>query len=115
MGINIHYYTVYGVKIDKYDNEFSEAEEEVYDELKASEDLDVIMDGMGGSYMIFGKIFFDSGNLRWGDEGDVWVEIEPDWLKSYKVKAKNEFIRLFPKFAHYMDEEWKLMTFVHYS
>jgi hypothetical protein len=33
MGINTHYYTAYGVKVDDYDTEFSAACDEVYDDI----------------------------------------------------------------------------------
>ena len=57
MGINTHYYTVYGVKIDKYDNELSNVlydEEDRYslfEDGTLPEDFGLIMDGMGGSYI----------------------------------------------------------------
>jgi len=118
LGINTHYYTVYGVKINSYDKELSEemyGDGDKYDIVKASADLDVIMDDMGGKYMIFGKILFDSGDLRWNEFKDTFVEINPTYLKSYKVKAMQEFKKLLPDFFHYLDGEWKLMTFMHLS
>lgn len=116
MGINTHYYTVYGVKHEGYDNEFSETlYDEKYDEIEAHEDVDVIMDGMSGSYMIVGKILFDSGDLRWNDIEDTFVEINPAHLKMYKVKATNAFNTLFPEYKHMAEGEWKLMTLAHYS
>lgn len=116
MGINTHYYTVYGVKID-FDDEFNEHmhEDNLYDIVKQSEYLDIISDGMSGEYMIIGKILFDSGDLRWGDVQDTFVEINPAWLKSYKVQATEEFMNYFPSYGYMLDNEWKLMTLVHYS
>lgn len=48
MGIDTHYYTVYGVQIESYDEEFSEAWDDVYDEVKDNKDMQLIMDGMSG-------------------------------------------------------------------
>lgn len=115
MGINTHYYTVYGVKIDDYDTEFSAAWDEVYDEVKDNQDLAIIADGMGGDYMIFGKILFDSGDLRWSEIEDTHSDIDLTMLPEYKHKCVEQFVRYFPAFGTYMDLEWKLMTFVHYS
>lgn len=115
MGINTHYYTVYGVKIDSYDDELSEVYSDVYDEVKDNKDMAIILDSMSGSYMIFGKILFDSGDLRWGDYEDVHTDIDLNKLSEYKVMCVEQFMNYFPTFGHYMDLEWKLMTFVHYS
>lgn len=117
MGINTHYYTVYGVKVQGYDNELSE---ELYatnlcDTIESSEELDIIMDGMSGSYMIFGKILFDSGDLRWNDFEDTFVEINLDHLPAYKTVATNAMGQHLPNFKHYLEGGWKLMTLVHYS
>ena len=118
MGINTHYYTVYGVHIESYDNELSDAlygEGDLYSTIEECPDLDIIMDGMGGNYMIFGKVLFDSGDLRWSKIKDTFVEVDTEKLPEYKDKCVEQFMNYFPAFGHYMDHEWKLMTFVHYS
>ena len=118
MGINTHYYTVYGVKIDEYNEELSDAlygEGDLYEIIEECEDLSIITDGMGGNYMIFGKILFDSGDLRYNDIEDTYVEVDLNKLSEYKDKCVEQFMNYFPTFGHYMDHEWKLMTFVHYS
>jgi len=63
MGINTHYYTVYGVRINSYDNDLSEAIHGAggkYEVVEASIDLDVIMDGMDCNYMVIGN----QGHIR---------------------------------------------------
>lgn len=115
MGINTHYYTVYGIKHHEYTGEMCEALDEKYFGLESNPDVDVIADGMGGNYTIIGKILFDSGDLRYNDIEDTFVEINPAHLKMYKVKATNAFKQLFPDLAHLTEGEWKLMTLVHYS
>lgn len=115
MGINTHYYTVYGVYVDSYDMDFHEAWDELYYEIKDNKNLAIIMDGYSANYMIFGKILFDSGDLRWSEVEDVHVNIDLTKLEEYKAKCVEQFMNYFPSFGFYMDYEWKLMTFVHYS
>lgn len=121
MGINTHYYTVYGVHVDGYDDELSDAlygEGDLYLLLEDStlpEDFGLIMDGMGGNYMVFGKILFDSGDLRYNDFEDTFVEISMDDLAEHKAQYIEQFMNYFPGFGHYLDREWKLMTFMHLS
>ena len=118
MGINTHYYTVYGVHIESYDDELSDAlygEGDVHGIIENCPDLDIIMDGMGGNYMVMGKILFDSGDLRWNDFKDTFVEIELFELNEHRDRCIEQFMNHLPSFGHYMDREWKLMTFMHLS
>lgn len=115
MGINTHYYTVYGIKHPEYTDEMCETLDEKYDALEENPDVDVIEDGMCGEYTIIGKILFDSGDLRYNNIEDTYVEIDPAHLKMYKVKATNAFKELFPDLIHMTEGDWKLMTLVHYS
>lgn len=118
MGINTHYYTVYGIHVNDYDEDLSEemyGEGDKYDVVEDSTNLDVIMDGMGGNYMVIGKILFDSGDLRWNDFKDTFVEIDTGELTAIRISAEQEMQKLLPNFAHYLDGEWKLMTFMHLS
>ena len=118
MGINTHYYTVYGVRINSYDEALSEemyGDGDKYDLVEASDDLDVIMDGMGGNYMVIGKILFDSGDLRWSKIKDTFVEVDMAKLTDIRLGAVQEMNKILPNFAHYLDGEWKIMTFMHLS
>jgi len=118
VGINTHYYTVYGVRINSYDDELSETmygEGDMYETVNKSTDLDIITDGMGGEYMVFGKILFDSGDLRWSEIKDTFVEIDTSQLTNIRLGAVQEMRRILPNFAHYLDGEWKIMTFMHLS
>lgn len=116
MGINTHYYTVYGVKVE-FNDELNEElhSENLYDIIHDSEQLDIIADGMGAEYMIIGKILFDSGDLRWGDIIDTFVEINIEHLPAMKELATEQFMNHFPSYGYMLDNEWKLMTLVHYS
>lgn len=118
MGINTHYYTVYGVHVNSYDDELSDVlygEGDLFNTIEECPDLDIIMDGYGGSYMIIGKILFDSGDLRWSEVKDTFVEIELFELNEHRDRCTEQFMNHLPGFGHYMDREWKLMTFMHLS
>ena len=118
MGISTHYYTVYGVHVDSYDDELSDAlygEGDLFNIIEECPDLDIIMDGMGGNYMVMGKILFDSGDLRWNDFKDTFVEVDMASLSEYRYRCTEQFMNHLPGFGHYMDREWKLMTFMHLS
>ncbi len=118
MGINTHYYTVYGKRIDSYDDELSDAlygEGDLYETVEENEHLNIIMDGMGGDYMVIGKILFDSGDLRWSEIKDTFVEIDLDALPELRESATQEMKNILPAFVHYLDGDWKIMTFMHLS
>jgi hypothetical protein len=118
MGINTHYYTVYGKRINSYDDELSEAlygKGDLYETVEENEQLDIIMDGMGGNYMVVGKILFDSGDLRWNKIKDTFVTVDLSKLTDIRLGAVQEMQRLLPEFSHYLDGEWAIMTFMHLS
>ena len=121
MGLSTHYYTVYGVHINKYDNALSEVlyEEEnrysLFEDGTLPEDFGMIMDGMSGEYMVFGKILFDSGDLRWNDFKDTFVEVSLDKFADYRLDYMRKFSEHFPEFDEYLEDDWKLMTFMHLS
>lgn len=111
MGISTHYYTMHGIKLG-WDDDFHEA----YDDVYGDEDTPfVLLESMCGEYMIFGNILYDSGDLRWGEITDSFVEIDIEKLAEYELKYKKEFIAKFPQFEKFMYEPFNLMTFVHYS
>jgi hypothetical protein len=112
MGINTHYYTIYGVKTE-YNGEFGEAYDDVYHD---ADKPFVLIDGYSGEYMILGAVLFDSGDLRWGEIEDVYVEIDLDKLHELEHKYRKQFAAKFPEFDEAMlKEPFKLMTLVHYS
>lgn len=111
MGISTNYYTVHGLRLE-WNDEFNEAYDEVYD---VADTPFVLIDGMSGEYIILGKILYDSGDLRWGETEDSFVDIDLDTLPALESKYKQEFIAKFPEFASLVEQPFKLMTFVHYS
>lgn len=115
MGIDTHYYTVFGIK-HNYDDVPNEWKDEAYEEAYDDNDTpSVIIDGMNGEYIIMGEILYDSGNLRWGDMKDFFVEIDIDKLPDIEIDYKKQFAAKFPDFAELVNQPFKLMTFVHHS
>lgn len=111
MGISTNIYTFYGVKIG-YDEAFTEAYDEVYNDLK----VPVIIDGMMGEYIVFGEQLFDSGDFRYGmEDGDSCSETELEALSELREKYIEEFCKYLPEFRHLIDVEWKIICFTHYS
>lgn len=113
MGINTHFYTVYGVYLDEFDESLNERYKDLYDEIGKAGDIDIIIDGMGGDYMIFGKILFNSGDQRWGDVYDAFKIIDLDSLDDHKRIVTEAFIKYFPDHVDIINQEWKLMTLMH--
>lgn len=111
MGVDTNVYGVYGIRLEGYDREFSEAYDEVYDNCP----VDIIFDGMCGEYIILGEKLFDSGNIRWGmEDGDECKQIDIEDLKQIEADYKEKFVKCFPKFAYFMDAPFKLIMFTHY-
>ena len=111
MGISTNFYTVYGIKDEPF-GDFDDAYDAVYDD---KDTPNVIIDGMGGDYQILGTILFDSGDQRWGECEDTFVEIDLDKLPEIESEYKKQFVAKFPQFASMMDAPFKLFSFVHYS
>lgn len=110
MGIDVTVHTVFGVKTPWHD-EFVDDYDDVYEKFP----LDIIMDGMGGEYLIFGKNLFNSPNFRWGDGGDSLTEIDVSELPAIEAEYKQEFVKWFPQYASLIDKPFKIIAFTHYS
>lgn len=105
MGINSKYYTVYGIKHDSYYEEL----EDLADERK----IHIIQDGMCGEYCVIGQVLFDSGDQRYGDIKDEFVEINIGDLDKIREDYSAKFREALPEFEHLLYGEWQLMTFLH--
>jgi len=114
MGVDARFYTVYGVKVP-YDKEFVDY---FYDDPSGPDghyptNVDLIMDGMGGRYIIIGKILFAGEECD--DPGLTIINIS-DLLQLPGI-IQTEFRKNFP------EEYWNLvennafflMSFIHYS
>jgi hypothetical protein len=115
MGINTYFYTIYGVKTEWHD-EFHNDYFEYYDHGNVELPW-VLVDGMGGKYLIFGTPLFTSGNLRWGfEEGDFYKEFDLQSLNELEVKYREEFGKKFPNYTHLLGSDtFKLISIIHYS
>ena len=125
MGINIHVYTVYGVKLP-WDDAFYEAYEEIEEALcdefgyskpkPADRQIEAVMDSMSGEYMILGPILYDSGDFRYCEDMNNYQEIDIDGLESMQRMYKENFGRLYPEHHHLIvHKDFKLINFIHYS
>lgn len=126
MGINMHVYTVYGVKLP-WNNAFHEAYEKIEEELldefgygkpqPADRQIEAIIDGMMSEYMVLGLKLYDSGDFRYCDDMNSYQEIDIDglyvkWIDEYKEK----FARLYPDHMHLLSGvRPKLINLIHYS
>lgn len=112
MGISTHIYAIWGRKIP-WNDAFSEAYDEVYDD---DDTPDVIMDGMGGDYMILGTKLFDSGDFRWGlDNGDAYKEVDIASFPQIELAYKSAWRAKFPALADLVDKPFGLIVLTHYS
>ena len=111
MSVAINVYTYYGVKIP-YDSAFSDTYDKVYEIC----DVDVILDGMCGEYIVLGHRLYNSGDICDAfEDGDNWKEIDIEQLPKYEIEYKEAFKKWFPEFFHLIDKPFKLMTFTHWS
>lgn len=125
MGINMHVYTVYGVRLS-WDDAFHEAYEEIEEALidefgwgkpqPADRQIEAIIDAMMGEYMVFGLKLYDSGDFRYCDDMNNYQEIEEVGLFGKWFDYKEQFARLYPNHVHLLEGvQPKLINLIHYS
>jgi hypothetical protein len=74
----------------------------------------VLIDGYSGEYVILGVKLFDSGDQRYGEVEDVYVEIDIGKLHNLEFEYRKEFEAKFPQFVEtLLKEPFKLMTLMH--
>lgn len=125
MGINMHVYTVYGVRLpwnDAFYEAYEEIEEALVDEFgygkpqPADRQIEVIIDAMMGEYMVFGLKLYDSGDFRYCDDMNSYQEIEEVGLFGKWFDYKERFARLYPDHVHLLEGvQPKLINLIHYS
>lgn len=119
MSTHINNYVVYGVKFDGYDDAFSDYYYgSDYCSKYHEEDgpVDVILDGMSGNYMVFGKILSVSGN--YGNEmpeaGEI-IEVDISTLGAVETEYRKLFVENFPDFNYLIDNKpFKILVFTHW-
>lgn len=111
MGISTHFYTVWGIRLALDDDAASFIDNDIY----SADSPWVLVDGMGGKYVILGKCLFDSGDQRYGECEDSFVEIDMSSLPTLEQEYKDAFVKKYPDYAELVYKPFKLMTLVHYS
>lgn len=115
MGISTHFYTIWGIRLALDDDTASFVTLVDNDNFYSADSSWALVDGMGGKYVILGKCLFDSGDQRYGECNDSFVEIDMNSLPALEQEYKDAFIKKYPHFAHFMDAPFRLMTLAHYS
>ena len=125
MGINMHVYTVYGVRLpwnDAFHEAYEEIEEALVDEFgygkpqPADRQIEAIIDAMMGEYMVLGLKLYDSGDFRYCDDMNNYQEIEEVGLFGKWFDYKEQFARLYPDHVHLLEGvQPKLINLIHYS
>lgn len=125
MGINMHVYTVYGVKLpwnDSFYEAYADIEEALLDEFgygkpqPADRQIEAIIDAMMGEYMVLGLKLYDSGDFRYCDDMNNYQEIEEVGLFGKWFDYKEQFARLYPDHVHLLEGvQPKLINLIHYS
>ena len=114
MGIDTHVYTFYGVKIDNYDDQLSEKYDEFYDDADCPY---VLWESLTGTYMVFGVLLYRSTNFRFfKNDEDKFNGKTLENIAEMGQKYKENFINKFgEKYAHYVDKEFTVFSFLHFS
>lgn len=117
MGININCYSYWGVR-----TEWSEAVSDRWNDLDEQDispvnDVEILMDGMSGEYMVFGVRLYDSGDSRWGEMiNSNEVEVNDAILETMRSEYMNKFKQLYPdQYEWLAAKPWRLVNLVHYS
>jgi hypothetical protein len=125
MGINVHVYSYWGVRTE-WNEQFSDAYDELYDKNMeqygynkepADAQVEVLIDGMSGEYMVFGERLYDSGDSRWGEMvNSNEVDISHGVLDQMRWDYMSKFKRLYPdQYEWLAAKPWRLVNLVHYS
>lgn len=110
MGIDTKFYAVYGVAIT------DKKELEAFMDGPAGEDIKVenVLEGYCLDYIVFGPILYCSGSDRIGwEHGPSGDKIDISNLLTREFEYKKEFIKEFPEWAHWMNEPFTLICFMH--
>jgi hypothetical protein len=117
MGINVHVYSYWGVRTE-YNNDVSARWHELDEQdISPADDVEILMDGMSGEYMVFGVQLYDSGDSRWGEMiNSNEVEINDAVLKQMQTEYMEKFKTLYPdQYEWLAAKPWRLVNLVHYS
>lgn len=112
MGTSTNFYVYLGIKID-FDDELHEEYDPIYGDPNTP---NIIPECICGEYMILGEILFNSGDYRFYFEDYKHDQrVNPKDLISIEKEYKENFIKTFPKFSHYMEKDFELQMIMHFS
>ena len=117
MGINIHVYSYWGVRTE-YNNDVSDRWNDLDEQdISPVNDVEILMDGMSGEYMVFGVRLYDSGDSRWGEMiNSNEVEVNDAILETMRSEYMSKFKTLYPdQYEWLAAKPWRLVNLVHYS
>lgn len=113
MGISTYYYTIIGISGDVEDHkEFFD----YYEENSKILDQIPIMFDMDYKKFYLGDVMFDSGNLRYMDLEDTYVEFGHYEISIKEAKLKEKFKKIVEqRFHNVIDRPFNVITFMHCS
>jgi hypothetical protein len=117
MGINIHVYSYWGVRTE-YNNDVSDRWNDLDEQdISPVNNVEILMDGMSGEYMVFGVRLYDSGDSRWGEMiNSNEVEVNDAILETMRSEYMSKFKTLYPdQYEWLAAKPWRLVNLVHYS
>ena len=113
MGIDTHFYSIWGIKTewnDSFNEAYNEIEEQLVDEFgygksyPKERQVELLSDGMCCEYMIFGVKLYDSGNMRYWDDMNNYTEIDLNNLEKQEQEQKEIFKKLYPDHFYLIDK-----------
>ena len=113
MGVDINMYTFWGIRVPTYDEEFVEKYEEKYGYSNRSKSGG-IFDGMSGEYMVLGCILFDSGNIRYGELHEGFMQQDIRTIPALEEDYREKFLEDFPEYAYLLSEPFQIISFTHF-
>lgn len=113
MGVDINIYTVWGVRVPEYNEDFVVAYERKYG-YTVPPRTTAIFDGMGGEYMVLGYILFNGGNIRYGEFNETFMQQDISALPALEENYRKKFFEDFPDFAQLLNEPFQILSFVYF-
>jgi hypothetical protein len=126
MGINTHVYAYWGVRTEwnhSFYDRYEEIEEKNIDTygykgpVPIDEQVEVLVDGMGGEYLVFGEQLYDSGDARWGEMvNSKEIDFDGREFALKRIEYMARFKRLYPDHYDWLaSKPWRLICLVHFS
>lgn len=127
MGINIHVYTVWGIRLD-WDKELYDTHQDYiegsYDRYEygtpfpEDEDIPSLHDSMTGSMLIFGIVLYDSGDFRYMRDMCDYKEIPTDaeHLNELRQQYLDKLRTRIPDMPlDKIDQPWTMFSMIQYT